>query len=185
MENDIFKAIKERRAIYPEQFNNELVSKDEIQQLIEAARYAPTHKLTEPWRFKAILGNSKNNFASFAEKIIAEHPDFAPKAERMANKIQKSGAILIISFQRDQKERIPEWEEIAATAMAVQNMWLYLQHLNMGGYWSSGKPLMYAAKNFTSFEQGEKILGLFFIGKYDIELKERRHKNVDEFTKWI
>ena len=27
-------------------------------------------------------------------------------------------------MKRDLKESVPEWEEIAATAMAVQNMWL-------------------------------------------------------------
>ena len=40
-------------------------------------------------------------------------------------------------MQRDPKESVPEWEEIASVAMAVQNMWLMAQELNLGGYWSS------------------------------------------------
>jgi hypothetical protein len=35
-------------------------------------------------------------------------------------------------MQRDEKERIPDWEEVAATAMAVLNMWLTSHSPNIG-----------------------------------------------------
>jgi len=35
------------------------VSKTEIKQMLEAAKWAPTHKLTEPWRFSVIM-NQEN-----------------------------------------------------------------------------------------------------------------------------
>lgn len=42
--------IKKRRAIFPKDYNGQKVTKAEIRQMLEAARWAPTHGLTEPWR---------------------------------------------------------------------------------------------------------------------------------------
>jgi len=40
-------------------------------------------------------------------------------------------------MKRDPKESLPEWEEVAAVAMAVQNLWLSSHEKGIGGYWSS------------------------------------------------
>ena len=51
--------IRQRRSIYPEQFSADEIRKEEILQLLENANYAPTHKMTQPWRFKIISGDKK------------------------------------------------------------------------------------------------------------------------------
>ena len=50
-----------------------------------------------------------------------------------------SDAVVLICMKRDEKESVPEWEEIAATAMAVQN---YGYHNRNGSwrYWSTPAP---------------------------------------------
>lgn len=49
---ELAKAIENRRAIYPKQMSGEKVSIDIIHKMLEFANWAPTHKRTEPWRFK-------------------------------------------------------------------------------------------------------------------------------------
>ena len=37
-------------------------------------------------------------------------------------------------MSRDENEVIPEWEELAATSMSVQNMWLTCTSYDLGCY---------------------------------------------------
>ena len=58
-------------------------------------------------------------------------------------------------------QRIPEWEEIAATAMAVQNMWLTCTEMGIGSYWSSPRLIKFM-NEFTDMSDGEVCLRIFF-----------------------
>ena len=60
--------------------------------------------------------------------------------------------------------KVAEWEEIAATAMAVQNMYLTCTAHAVGCYW--GTPgFMFQLKDFLQLEENERCYGLFFMGK--------------------
>ncbi len=71
------------------------------------------------------------------------------------------------------EDKVPEWEEIAATAMAVQNLWISCVDSNLGGYWSSPK---YSEDlySFLGLESDERCLGYFYLGKYDASTPLRR-----------
>ena len=56
---EIFEHIKKRRSVYPHQFSEEKIDDEAIQKLLETANWAPTHRKTEPWRFKILTGESK------------------------------------------------------------------------------------------------------------------------------
>jgi len=87
-------------------------------------------------------------------------------------------------MQRDPLESIPEWEEIAATAMAVQNMWLCCTEQGIGCYWSSPGLIQYMDE-FLPMEEGEKCLGFFYMGYYEGELPERTRKPISEKVVWL
>ncbi len=49
--------IKNRRSIYPYQYEKgKIISDDITWQILENANYAPNHKQTEPWRFIVFSG---------------------------------------------------------------------------------------------------------------------------------
>ncbi|MDH7445286.1 nitroreductase family protein [Aquimarina sp. 2201CG14-23] len=162
--------IRDRRAIYPAQYNDKPISKSFINVLLENANWAPTHRLTEPWRFKVIQGDAKSRLGDFLSNTytdITSDEAFSPfKHKKIKNKCEAANAIIIICMQRDSKESVPEWEEIAATAMAVQNMWLTCSANNVGCYWSSPKLIDYMGE-FLELNEGERCLGLFYLGNYD------------------
>lgn len=185
MKDRLLDDIAERRAIYPDRFNKEEITEDEIRQLLEAARFAPTHKLTEPWRFKVLMGDSKTEMAGRISQFIQTHGAKPENGERMRLKFDQSQAVLVVSFQRDLRERVPEWEEIAATAMAVQNIWIYTGALGMGGYWSTSAPAIKVLEQELVLPEGERILGVFFLGRSDFVPRQRPSKSVDDYTQWI
>lgn len=183
----IYDSIKNRRAIFPVQYNQKALTKDQIIQVLDAANWAPTHKRTEPWRFKVLQGEKLVELGTFlAEKYKSTAANFS---EFQFNKLQenpsKASCIIAICMQRDPKESIAEWEEVAATAMAVQNMWLMCTEMNIGAYWSSPGLIKYMHEFFT-LAQGEKCLGFFYMGNYDEQLpKGFRKSTIQEKTVWL
>ena len=87
-------------------------------------------------------------------------------------------------MQRDPSKSIPEWEEIAAVSMSVQNMWLMSTSLNIGCYWSSPK-LIEFINEFTPLNEGERCLGIFYMGNYDVEINSRTPGPIEEKVKWL
>ena len=179
--------IKNRRAIFPVQYNQKPISKENILQVLEAANWAPTHKRTEPWRFKVLQGETLVKLGFFlAETYKATTENFS---EFQYNKLQenptKAACIIAICMQRDPKESIPEWEEVAAIAMAVQNMWLLCTEMKIGAYWSS-PGLIKHMHAFFDFAPGESCLGFFYMGNYDEPAPEGlRKSNIEEKTVWL
>ena len=68
--------------------------------------------------------------------------------------------------KRPKKISLPKWEEVASTAMAVQNMWLTCVYYKIGCYWSTPKFKKFMKKYFK-LKNNEKCLGFFYMGKYD------------------
>ncbi len=182
----IFDIIKKRRSVFPAQYNDKPISKENIELLLEAANWAPTHKKTEPWRFKVLQGESKEKLGLFlAEKykLNEKNPkDFNHK--KLRDNPKKAAAIISICMQRDPKECLPEWEEIAAVAMAVQNMWLCCTEMGIGCYWSSPGLIEYM-NDFFDLDEGEKCLGFFYMGYYDLEVPEVTRTSIDDKTTWL
>jgi len=189
MHKNIEALIKNRRSIFPPQYNDVPITKEFIQLLLENANWAPSHRLTEPWRFKIIREQSKEAFGNF---LADTYTDITPDSEFSVFKHKKiranctsASAIIAICMQRDPKERIPEWEEIASTAMAVQNMWLTCTAHSVGCYWSSPGLINYVG-DFFEFEEGERCLGFFYLGNYDKELDFSSKRNpISDKTKWM
>jgi len=182
---DLNQIIKERRSVFPAQYNDKPVTKEFIEILLENANWAPTHRLTEPWRFKIVQGEAKNRLGAFLSDTYTDiTPDetFSPfKYKKINDTCKLASAIIVICMQRDPKERVPEWEEVAATAMAVQNMWLTCTAYGVGCYWSS--PTLIAYMNgFFDLEEGERCLGFLYLGNYDIEtsLSSKRNSIADK-----
>ncbi|MGB3151288.1 MAG: nitroreductase [Maribacter sp.] len=182
----IFNLIKKRRSVFPVQYNEKPIAKVDIERILEAANWAPNHKKTEPWRFKILQGEKK---AELGEFLSNTYIDITPKpkqikAKKLIENPKKAAAIIAICMQRDRLDGIPEWEEIAATAMAVQNMWLCCTELGIGCYWSSPGLIKYMGE-FLPMEEGEKCLGFFYMGYYDGELLEQTRTPIQKKVIWM
>lgn len=184
----IFDLIQSRRSIFPAQYNDKPIAKETILKVLEAANWAPTHKKTEPWRFKVLQGETKEKLGLFLSLKYLEN-DPSPKefkARKIIENPKKSAAVIAIGIQRDPQERVPEWEEIAAVAMAVQNMWLACTELGIGAYWSSPGLIKYMDE-FYEMNEGEKCLGFFYMGNYDstTEIPEVSRTPIADKTIWM
>ena len=167
--------IQSRRSFFVKEFNGNIISKETIERMLKNAETAPNHKLTKPWRFKVFEGEEKNQLC---QKMEEYYLAFTPSEKFRQDKLDKirtyaSKVSHIISIGMHPSGLVPEWEELAATAMAVQNMYLTLAHEpHAAGYWTSGNgtgtDFMKAA---TGLPAEDKQLGFFFLGY--VEEKQR------------
>jgi len=184
MEKKVLEVLKRRRAIYPENFNDDKITTEEVKELLEVMRFAPTHRLTEPWRIHVFMNEEKTKLAHFLREKIDEAAGKPGKGDRTVEKFERAQAILAVGYQKDEKERVPEWEELAATSMAVQNFWIYTRVKGMGGYLSTGQSTIDGVTEYLDLSDDWVVMGIFYLGKTSHVPRERPAKTVDEFTKW-
>ncbi|HMX05109.1 MAG TPA: nitroreductase family protein, partial [Chitinophagales bacterium] len=63
--NSLNTIIRSRRSVKPEQYNTTPIAESIILEMLENARWAPTHARTEPWRFVVCTGDGLKRFAEY------------------------------------------------------------------------------------------------------------------------
>jgi len=71
----ILDIIKNRRSVFPVQYNGKSIPKEAIETVLEAANWAPTHKKTEPWRFKVVRGEALTRLGNFMAEVYEENEE--------------------------------------------------------------------------------------------------------------
>ena len=51
------KIIETRRSVFPKDYLDEDISQEILDEILNAANFAPNHKRTKPWRFKVFKGD--------------------------------------------------------------------------------------------------------------------------------
>lgn len=157
--------IEQRRSIFPKDYADTEISQEVLEEILNAATLAPNHKRTKPWRFKIFKGEEKAQLASemqaIYKAITPEQLFLEKKYNDIGFKINKANVVvsIVVNFSG----MVPEWEEIAAVSMAVQNMYLTCTANNIGCYWSSPK-IVDELKDSLTIEENQKCLGLFYMG---------------------
>ena len=183
LDKNVIQIIKSRKSIYPSQFSGKTLEDSIISELIDVSNHAPSHKMTQPWVYRVFTTKTKdkllNHILSINSEKFRKH-----QVEKMKVKFQLTSHIICICMRRDKNKSVPEWEELAATSMAVQNLWIAMVNSRVGGYWSTPE----YSKDLSSFlnlNEGERCLGLFYLGYVENEIsKNLLRKDISKDTKW-
>ena len=188
--SEINELIRERRTIYPEQFSERKVHKEQVELILNNAQWATTHGNTQPWRFKVFMEDGRTTLSDFlAETYLKLTPTELQNDKKLAKLMTrplKSSVVIAICMKRQPEEKILELEEIEAVACAVQNIHLTCTAYGLGGFWSTPK-LIYSEEmnEFLNLEAKDKCLGLFYIGYPAIEWPKSHRKPLEYTTEWI
>jgi nitroreductase len=89
-------------------------------------------------------------------------------------------------MKRGSLPKIPEWEEEAATAAAVQNILLGATAMGIASYWGSGGMAQHQAmKDFLHLGMEDKVMGILYFGYADKMPGFKRNISMDEKIKWM
>ena len=193
---DISELIRHRRTIKPitstgePNYEDRAIEPAVLEQLLDNANWAPTHGLTEPWRFVIFQGASRFTLAGFLASAYEEHTareDFKPaKLERIRRYAEQATVAIALGMQRHGGV-IPAEEEVIAVACAVQNMQLTAAALDLGTFWSSSPVYdLPATRQFFGWTgENDRCLGILYAGYPATPWPERKHAQPEPITEKV
>lgn len=161
--------IATRRTIKPKLLSDRPIADSIVSDMLENANWAPTHGLTEPWRFTVFAGSARQKVANvLAEAYVEVTPEdkFKPaKLESLKTNPLRAPVLISIGMKRQDSEKISELDEVQAVACAVQNMHLTATAHGLGAFWSSNAAVCSdRMKAFIGLDSRDRVLGLFYVG---------------------
>jgi len=191
--------IQARRTCYkflPQQTN--ILTDFEIKQCLEAAIWAPNHKLTQPWRFWVIGKNSQQKLAViYADNRASKNAECGSVAyqDLYTKAVEKFMAIpqIILVGQMLAKDNFTAKEDYAACACAIQNFQLMAWQQSVGVQWSTG-PLLTDSRSYEvlAIESAEiTLIAALYMGKVEAECRlnnlgqTAKRKPIEEVTVYL
>ena len=187
----IDKVIEGRRSVYQQQYSGERVDDTIVRKILSNANWAPTHKLTEPWRFVVFTGDGLKKLASFQAELYKRVTTASAtfKEDRYQNLLTKpmlSSHIIAVGMKRDEKKSVPEIEEIGAVFCAIENMYLTATAYGVGCYLSTGGVTYFdEAKEFFGLGTEDRLIGFFNLGMSRIDVPSGKRKPIEDKVVWI
>lgn len=167
---DVYDAVRLRRSIKPEGMKPDPVDAAIVTRMLDAANWAPSHGHTEPWRFIVFTEEARAKLGDAIVRsmgAVAGTPFAAddPRRDKVRTKVDTAPVIIVIVCAVSPSEKIFEHEEIASTAIAVQNMHLVARAEGLAAFWSSGKKAFHPEMAaFLELADNERCLGFFYVG---------------------
>jgi nitroreductase len=187
--SDTSTLILDRRSISPERFSGRRVHREIVEQVLQHGTWAPNHGLTQPWRFHVFMDDAATRLMgqlSSAYRAHAGEKAMESKAEKIRARGERCNAIVALGLAHDAEGRFPLWEDQAALAACVQNMYLMCTAHGIGGFWSTPGFLSHPeALSVLGHEDGVHGMGLFYMGYPEGEWPAKGHRKPLEYvTRW-
>lgn len=154
------------------EFGPEPVPRAALLELLDLARLAPNHHLTQPWRYR-VLGPQ-----ALARLKEAGGPGEAPKLDRAPTLVVVS---TVLSGDLVQDE-----EDICATAASVMLVLLGATERGLASYWRTPGVLRTArGREAIGVASGERVLGLIHLGVAAREPSARERAPVESYVEFL
>ena len=188
--SEITDVIRNRRTITPEHFSDRKVHREQIELVLNNAIWAPSHGLTQPWRFKVFMDEGLTQLQQVLPELyrLKSTPETFKQAkyDKILKRLQTTNVVIAICMERDRTAKIEEIEEVEAVACAVQNMYLTCTAYGLGAFWATPKFIYSSEMNdFLKLQAEDKCLGLFYIGYPNVEWPSSHRKPLEFVTEWI
>ena len=146
---EIDQAIRTRRT--HKVYGPEPVDRAVLEEVLELARWAPNHHLTEPWRFR-VVG---------PEALAALKEAAGPEA---AGKLDRAPTLVVASVVQC-GDPVQDEEDLCAAASAAYIVLLAAHGRGLAGYWRTPEVLRTPeGRAAVSVPEGERTLGLLHLG---------------------
>jgi nitroreductase len=154
------------------EFGPEPVDRETLLELLEVARFAPSHHLTQPWRFR-VLG----------AETLAGLQECAGESE--ARKLERAPTLVVASVALT-GELVQDEEDVCAGAAAIMLVLLAATERGLATYWRTPGILRTArGREAAGVPDGERILGLLHFGPPAREPAARERRAASEYVEFL
>jgi len=153
-------------------FGTEPLSRETLLDLLAVARFAPTHHLNEPWRFR-VLGPATLD----ALKRAA--------GEKEARKLDRAPTLVLATVALTGDLAMDE-EDVCATAAAIMLVLLAATERDIATYWRTPQVLRTkVGREAVGIPAGERFLGLLHFGSAEREPAPREREPVESYVEFL
>lgn len=191
---NLLKLIKARRSI--RHYKNKKIKRNIIENILEAARWAPSVHNLQPWKFIVVEDKEKIKYiASIMEKKADElFSGFNIVMRDTAKNIKKTNLLLLaynteIMVKKFGRLGSPYTEicslyDNQSVANAVENMLLYIHDLGLGAVWCG--VALFCEKEINDFlKQDNNLSAILSVGYPDKKSAASIRKNISEISEFI
>jgi nitroreductase len=147
---DVEDAIRTRRT--HKAFAPEPVPRELLDELLELARWAPNHHLTNPWRFRVIGPEALERLKHAA----------GPEA---AAKLERAPTLVAVTATASENDPVQDEEDLCATASATYAVLLAAHARGLAGYWRTPGVLRTPeGRQALGIPDGERFVALIHLG---------------------
>ena len=188
--DQITQIIRRRRTVKPKMMSDKPVDESIIREMLENANWAPTHGMTEPWRFHVFSGDARLRLAQFLaatyQQLTTPESFKQNKYDSLLENPLRAPVVIAIGMKRQEIEKIRELDEIQAVACAVQNMHLTAAAHGVGAFWSTNvAAVSEQMRDFMGLGPKDQAVGLFYVGHPAGVWPESTRGSIDEKVVWL
>jgi nitroreductase len=152
-------------------YRSEPVPRETLDELLELARWAPNHHLTNPWRFR-VLGPAS------LDRLKQAAPDGAAKLDRAPT--------LVACSVVQTGDELQNAEDICAGACAVYAVMLAAHERGIATYWRTPQAMREpAGREALGIGADEYVLGLLHLGFADREWATPPRDEREVYTQFL
>jgi nitroreductase len=167
---ELEEAIRTRRT--HKAYGAEPVDRATLAELLELARWAPNHNLTNPWRLRVI-----------GPETLAALKDAA--GTEAASKLDRAPTLVAVSYVRSEDPAQDE-EDLCATACAAYVVLLAAHARGLAGYWRTPAVLRDpAGRAALGLDDSERPIGLLYLGHPRQEREAPRRAEPESYVHWL
>lgn len=192
----MIEAIRNRRSI--RKYKDKPITKEQINQILQAGMLAPSSKNRQPWKLVVATGEAKNEACRVMEKgierekcepFIPESSPYINGAEHTLRIMQQAPALIFIvntlaaSFNEElsMDVRVSEICNAQSIGAAIENMTLEAMELGLGSLWICDS--FFAQKELSDWADGE-LYAILAVGYADEAPAARPRKKAEDVIEW-
>ena len=186
----VMSLMRTRRSV--RDFTDREVPREMLDQIVEAATWAPNHRHTEPWRFVVLEkgGEARSKVADAVYQWTwnyVKNPNPARRERSSAearDEVLQTPVLMLMYAIPGSNEEITE-ENFSATCCAAQNMQLMAHAIGLAVGWSTGR-LCKAEEvhRVVGAEPDWAVVGAFYIG-FPTALPEAERQPLSEVCTYL
>ena len=160
---ELIDAVRYRRSTAP--LADDSPDDGQLASYLALAAHAPDHAGLRPWRLVTLRGNDRDRLGEALVAGFGDEPG-TPEAAKTASKPQRAPLLVGIVATPVDHPKVPEWEQIAATAAMVTTLELVLFDAGWTAMWRTGPATKLAeVQRLMGIAKDEILLGWLYIGR--------------------
>ena len=180
----VYHAIYARRSAW--KFSAAAVDRMAIERMLDAAVWAPNHRLTEPWRFFVLEQDSPARIkaAEFAREFQLERTGDQRRADAARQKVLEPPVVIYVYAVPGQDEATTK-ENYASVCIAAHNISLAGAAEGLAVTWETGGVTRHPGlKELLGADEAWELATMLLIGRPG-EHPVSRRKPASGFTRWF